>query len=878
MTHVFSLQAACAGSQAFSVGVPLPKGQFFLGQSFGLITQSGEEVAAQISVKSLWQDKSVRWCLIKGYSETSHFDDQSKLADYYLNTRKANTTRKINCALVHDQHILLKSAKVELAVSSTQFLNIRQHTNSKQGLHIRPLLSFSNNQYTSQLTHSQQLTRHSASGQALFSELEQTFSVGDKYSSKSLNIELKFVLDHAHNTLDINLTAHNPQAIVQKGGQWDLGNENSLHLREFGLVIEMPNASLYCSSERSNTTELKAFDYWNLSTDNSGGDNWQSKNHVNHEGKVDIGERGALLIERANDSTHSYRLDRPNPLIYLKNRQQTLEVAIEKLWQKFPIQIRAGEGELSINFAGANESAAVELQPGEKKSHKLRLCFDSTAFENKDNENKASDQAISEQEDHVANASAREVTVKPNTELFSDSNAIPWLKTPETGSALANIIELGLSGKQHFFAKREALDEYGWRNFGDLYADHEAANHSGDDIFVSHYNNQYDPLFGFLKQWLLSGNDNWKTLADDLYDHIVNIDIYHTEQDKKEYNGGLFWHTDHYVEAETATHRTYSKRQQTGVYEDHAGGGGPGSHHCYTSGLALYYHLSGCEKAKAAVLQLTTWISYFFEGDGTVLGTLLQYRNKAIVRNPLNGKYPLDRGVANYVNALLDSFDVSANKEYMENASSVILNTFSADDDIADRNFGDIENTWYYIVFMQSVAKFLWRCESDYGISQDYFNIKRAFMHYASYIAKHEQVYLHNSDKLEYPNDTWTAQDLRKVQVLKVAIGYAENDELREQMQDKINEIQRFVEKKLSQSEEKEYTRILALLMQNANDDFHLYHQHVESANIGEPTLSLSYQTKAFSPVLAAWHFLKQYSIRREFKHLFIRFPQLRGK
>ncbi len=46
------------------------------------------------------------------------------------------------------------------------------------------------------------------------------------------------------------------------------------------------------------------------------------------------------------------------------------------------------------------------------------------------------------------------------------------------------------------------FDEYGWRHFGDLYADHEAVGHSGETPRVAHYNNPYDVIYGAIFQWL----------------------------------------------------------------------------------------------------------------------------------------------------------------------------------------------------------------------------------------------------------------------------------------------------------------------------------------------------------------------------------------
>ncbi len=264
----------------------------------------------------------------------------------------------------------------------------------------------------------------------------------------------------------------------------------------------------------------------------------------------------------------------------------------------------------------------------------------------------------------------------------------------------------------------------------------------------------------------------------------------------------------------------------------------------------------------------------FFEGDGTLLGSLLQYRNRAIVRNPLTGRYPLDRGVANYVNVLLDSYELTANSDYVPRASSIITHTFHFSDVIAERNFDDIENTWSYIVFMQSVAKYLWMCETVYGIDNDYATIKKSFMHYVKWIATQEQPYLANHQKLEYPNDTWTAQDLRKIMVLSIALNYADTEELRQCIQLKIDSLTQFVEDKLCSSDEKDFTRVLALVMQNAIGDI----SHIGAGNHIAKEVSIDHSTAAYSFTGFAWRFIKNYSLRREFKHLFIRFPQLRGK
>ena len=50
---------------------------------------------------------------------------------------------------------------------------------------------------------------------------------------------------------------------------------------------------------------------------------------------------------------------------------------------------------------------------------------------------------------------------------------IPAADDPNAGYLA--LVDAALDPVDGFLAKRERVDEYGWRNFGDLYADHESA-------------------------------------------------------------------------------------------------------------------------------------------------------------------------------------------------------------------------------------------------------------------------------------------------------------------------------------------------------------------------------------------------------------------
>ena len=160
----------------------------------------------------------------------------------------------------------------------------------------------------------------------------------------------------------------------------------------------------------------------------------------------------------------------------------------------------------------------------------------------------------------------------------------------------------------------------GGETIGEVYADHEAEHYNGPAPVISHYNNQYDLVNGLLLQYLRTGEAHWFGLADALARHIVDIDIYHTTRDKAAFNGGMFWHTDHYRDAATSTHRAYSRHNY--APGDPFAGGGPSSNHNYSTGLLHYHYVTGDLNARETVIGLADWVVNMDDGEQSVFGIL----------------------------------------------------------------------------------------------------------------------------------------------------------------------------------------------------------------------------------------------------------------
>ncbi|MCF8014244.1 MAG: glycoside hydrolase family 127 protein [Chromatiaceae bacterium] len=602
---------------------------------------------------------------------------------------------------------------------------------------------------------------------------------------------------HCAGFLDATVTLHNPQAAVHPGGRWDLGDAHSLVLQGVGwdVIIDSPT-----SVNLALDTENRVMEDGDMLTQaSSGGENWRSPVHVKAKGRVELPFKGYRWQHKGKLLTG----DRASPVLRLSADDLSLNVTWRNFWQQFPnhLAYRDQPVNQAVNEPGNKNSVVswrwhapgetIELQPGEKLTKTFRL---------------------------MAGQATRAPHDLPPHIAISDliaANVIPFLTQPAQASPLESLTDVSLDKTLGFFAKREALDAYGWRNFGDLFADHESSLSHHKGIFVSHYNNQYDPVSGFLYRYLTTGDTRWWELARDLVDHIINIDIYDTNQDKPEYNGGLFWHTDHYLPALTSTHRSFSGQHDQGIYQGHAGGGGPGGQHCYTTGLALHYLLTASERSKQAVLQLTDWITRYYDGTDSLLELALALKNRHVpgLKNPFTGQYPLDRGTGNLINALLDAYWVTGNPAYLDQAGQVVRHSVHPADDISLRNLQDVEEAWFYTVLLQATIRLIWFKEQRDHYDADWGYAVNSLLHYADWMLLHEGIYLDKPDILEFPNQTWTAQDLRKACIFYAAARYHPTN--RKALQEKAQVFEAEIHRRLKDHEETAFTRVQAILLQN---------------------------------------------------------------
>ena len=776
--------------------IPFPAGKVTSLEQLTLC-QNGNELEGAARPLCHWQDGSIKWISL-GFSCSAEESNQYEL----LISDSPNSVSPENAQ--PNNHIQLASDEKTLTVSTTEFqfvldletLSMSAHSSSeqKQLFRITSLagaLSRSDNQRVAAKLKHWNVREFQCLSTGSNGAIELQFEGCFEYQTEKQPLQFKTLIEFYHATpfIKIQTTLHNPNPAKHPGGLWDLGDEGSELFDSFmfDLTLTEKDEVKYQISPDSE---------WHSAEPNtrivqhaSGGVNWQSPVHLDRNNQIPLNTNGFEIL---SDQTVIGSGKRATPILHSANG---IGLTIEKFWQNFPTSIQINNSNIQVGLFPTTADGTHELQGGEKKTHTFYLN-------------------LSKQANSLSWVHSQTIA-KPSSEWLAECAALPTFLPTNKPDPIAALIENGLEHTQNFFAKREAIDEYGWRNFGDLYADHETAGYQGEEPFVSHYNNQYDPVYGLLRQFLLTGDTRWFELADDLAKHVKDIDIYHTVDDKAEYNGGLFWHTDHYLKACTATHRSFSKLQESGAYEDHAGGGGPGGQHCYTTGLTYHYLLTGAEDSKQAVLTLANWISHFYEGTGTCLELLLAVKNRNLpgLKNHLNGQYPFDRGTANYVIALLDCYQLTQEYDYLTRVEHIISNTVHPEDNIAGRNLSDVEECWFYTVFLQAICRYLQIKETTNSFDDAFYYARDALLHYADWMLAHEYPYLDKPEILEFPNDAWTAQEPRKTHILAAAFYYSPDN--KQAYLDKAKYFQEYVVARLSTSIEASYTRTLVLLMQN---------------------------------------------------------------
>jgi PcRGLX-like N-terminal RIFT barrel domain len=739
----------CSTRQPLSVGIPFPQSSIRQGDCLRLHDGRGREVALQTKPLAYWHDGGIKWLLLDCLVEAP---PQQEVI-WEIASSPGDTEHNVLRVTDLAHAFRVETGKATFHLGRQSFQPFQQVEVEGQ-----PLLEDKRSR----------LVLRDARGRVCTPLIDHIELEDNGPVRATLRFEGHFLggcpcrfvarvcFFAGTGLVRLRFTVHNPQRARHRNGLWDLGDPGSVLFRSLVLELAVNEATgerMMWRTEAGQVFRSQAWGPLEIYQDSSGGENWQSRNHVNRMGQVPCAFRG-YRTEAGGDRQAGLRAE---PQVAVCGPSGFVAVAVPEFWQQFPKALAVDEELIRIGLFPEQWADLFELQGGEQKTHTVWFQFGPA---------RSSPEA-------ALGWVHRPISARATPDWYAASQAVePFSAASNSESRLEAYLREVMTGATSLLASREISDEFGWRNFGEIYADHEAKYYPGPLPLISHYNNQYDVVFGTLLHYLRTGNPDWWALADPLARHVIDIDIYHTSRDKAAYNGGLFWHTDHYKTAGAATHRTYS--QQNCPSNSSSYGGGPSSSHNYTTGLMHYYFLTGDANARAAVIELANWVINMDDGRRNILGLVDEGPTGLASCTCQMDYHGPGRGAGNSINALLDAWLITNEHHYLAKADSLIYRCVHPRDDVSARELLNVEARWSYTVFLTALARFLHLKSERRLLDSAYAYAQASLRHYAGWMLENERPYFDQIEKLEYPTEVWAAQELRKANVLRLAAGHAD--------------------------------------------------------------------------------------------------------
>ena len=393
----------------------------------------------------------------------------------------------------------------------------------------------------------------------------------------------------------------NRNKAVHPGNIWLLGSDGSIFFED--LTLRFPfgdggTSDFHVMGDDQSWTTGEAADLV-LYQDSSGGKKWNSYNHVNHAGDVKVSFKGYKSFVAGQEAGSGLRADGS---LVVESGTKAMGATVRHFWQNFPKALRYSEGTLDVSLFPTEFDDLFELQGGEYKTHEVVLAF--ATGDGASSDVKAALRGvhtpliIRNTAKYYCSTGAMLYDLAPRKTFIQDD----WEDTVDHV-----VLNTGPTGRS-MITQREAIDEYGWRNFGEAMADHETdCGNQSYNVPISHDNNQYDGTsIGFIHHARTDNMPEWFAFAEEYARHYLDIDVYHTLDDVEVYNGGVFAHTTHDSNAGRSTHRTYPENAETQGCTQYQSGG-PALDYIHLDGLVLYHYFSGYPFVLDVIREVADW-------------------------------------------------------------------------------------------------------------------------------------------------------------------------------------------------------------------------------------------------------------------------------
>ena len=109
---------------------------------------------------------------------------------------------------------------------------------------------------------------------------------------------------------------------------------------------------------------------------------------------------------------------------------------------------------------------------------------------------------------------------------------------------------------------------------------------------------------------------------------------------------------------------------------------------------------------------------------------------------------------------LIDAWQLTHADHYLKFCSNLVQRCVHPQDDVEALNLNDSENRWSYPIALQALLRFISVVGNHAPETCNY--IRQSLLHFGDWMLQHSTMHFDSPEELEFPTETWAAQDLRK--------------------------------------------------------------------------------------------------------------------
>jgi hypothetical protein len=341
--HIAEQHGLRRTAEAVRIGVPMTRGLLRSPYKVVATDSRNEPVPLQASPLAFWPDRSVKWLLI----DTLVSINAGERLSLFL--RPGWTRPTENPGDRTDLQIRTHADGVEVDTGRARFGIRNRHSGMFTSVAVGAL------EFLRKPGSSIQLT--GADGKIYTPIAEQTFveeqgpvravvvSAGAFHSKTGpsplrFQSRVQFIVGSA--AVSVEFQIRNVRAAHHPGGMWDLGDPGSWFFKDLSLAVYPAGTAqtLHWYSNVDSERELPN-EPWFLYQDSSGGDAWDSPNHIDCDSRSTVSFRGFRVSTGTSDKTTIIAEGRrATPGLTVVSNNSWVSAGVSDFWQNFPKSLR----------------------------------------------------------------------------------------------------------------------------------------------------------------------------------------------------------------------------------------------------------------------------------------------------------------------------------------------------------------------------------------------------------------------------------------------------------------------------------------------------------------------------------------------------------